>query len=101
MSAATIRPRPRTASTPGSSRSDSASSSAQLAHAREQRRVVEHVERGVRGGGDHGAAGERRAVVAGREHVGEPLAGDQRADRQPAASAFAIVIASGTTPVAS
>ena len=33
----------------------------------------------------HGAAGEGRAVVAGREDVGQALAGDQRADRQPAA----------------
>ncbi len=32
-----------------------------------------------------GATGERGAVVAGLEHVGQPRAGDERADRQPAA----------------
>ena len=85
MSAATIRPRPRTATHAGQLAQRLAQPVAELAHAREQRRVLEHVERGVRGGGDDRAAGERRAVVAGREHVGEPLAGDQRADRQPAA----------------
>jgi hypothetical protein len=50
-----------------------------------QRRVLEHVERGVGRRGDHRAAREGRAVVAGLQHRRQPLAGDQRADRQPAA----------------
>ena len=65
---ATIRPRPRTFDARRAARASAvAQPLAQLAHAREQRRVVEHVERGVRGRGDERAAGERRAVVAGRE----------------------------------
>ena len=43
---------------------------AQLAHAAQQRRVVDDVEHGQRGGRGDRAAGEGRAVVAGLEHVG-------------------------------
>ena len=43
------------------------------------------LERRERRAHDERAAGEGRAVVAGLEHVGQPRAGDQRADRQPAA----------------
>src|SRR4051794_40267970 len=58
---------------------------AERAHARVEVRVLEHVERGVGGGGDDRPAGERRAVVAGLEGLAQALAGDQRADRQAAA----------------
>ena len=37
-----------------------------------ERGVEQDVERGERGRGDDRAAGERRAVVAGLQHVGEP-----------------------------
>src|SRR4051794_9234499 len=58
---------------------------AELAHARVERGVLEDVERRVGGRGHHRAAGERRAVVAGLERPGQALAGEDRADRQPAA----------------
>ena len=83
----TISPRPRTSRTPGSSREAARSRSPQLAHAREKRRVVEHVERGVRGGGHDRAAGERRAVVAGlraRRRAAAPVRARRSAGRRRA-----------------
>ena len=85
ISAATISPRPRTETTFGSSRRPSCSRSPLLAHGGQERLVVDHVERGVRGDRDDRAARERRAVVAGREHVLQPRSDHERTDRQAAA----------------
>ena len=75
---------------------------AELAHAREQRLVEQHVERRERRGADDRPAGEGRAVVARRERVGVARAGDQRADREAAAERLrACISRSGTTPACS
>jgi hypothetical protein len=55
---------------------------AEAAHACEQGGIVEDVEHGERRRRGHGAAAEGGAVVAGREHAGQPLAADEGPDRQ-------------------
>ena len=88
ISAATISPRPRAETTFGSSRTRSSSDLAVLAHTREERLVVDHVQRRVGRGAHHRAAGERRAVVARREHLLQTRSDDQRTDRKAAAQAL-------------
>src|SRR4051794_3404521 len=56
-----------------------------LTHAREQLAVADDVQDRQPGRALHRAAGERRAMVAGLEALGEALVGDDGADRQPPA----------------
>ena len=70
-SQASISPRPRTESDVRQALQAGVQPMAELAHAPEQCGIVGHLERGERGRGDDGAAGERGAVVAGLEHVAE------------------------------
>ena len=63
-SAATISPRPRAESTPGSSRSPSSSRSPCSRTPREERLVVDHVQHRQRGRRDDRPARERRPVIA-------------------------------------
>ena len=84
-SKATIRPRPRTRRTPGSSARRATQPLAELAHARVQRRGPR--ARRARRGPPRRRPGRRRTSSRGRRAGArrEPLAGDERADRQPAA----------------
>ena len=99
ISAATISPRPRAETTPGSSRRPSSSRSPRSRTRAQERLVVDHVERGVGRGADHRAAREGRAVVARGEDV---LPGARPMTSAPIGSPpprpLASVIASGTTP---
>ena len=87
MSKPSIRPRPR-GSRPRLAQARGEPLALVAAPSTRKLVVVHHVEHRVRGRGDHRAAGEGRAVVAGLEHVGVLGRGDAGADRQPAAEAL-------------